>query len=477
MKPGRNDPCPCGSGKKYKQCCLKIVDTQPGDEFLWRRIRRAIEGSHTLLLDYADSYFGYDAMDAASLELFGDDAQLRDETHLSLFRCWYFYNWLPLPEQNSVRPEACDGRTLARAYLDKKAKKLDPLRVRYLEQCCVAPFSFYDIIEVHALQGFRLRDIMTGEEVNVIEHSASAQGQVGDIIFAMLVTIDQVTLIEAAGGFFIPPELKGPIIDLRELITARGEPLTPALLQLYDFEMLNLYFAIDQRLSNPAMPKLHNAEGDEFILHKLHYALSCTPREAYDALRSLNLSDDEQSLLEKGVTDTLGQLYQIDFAWEKPGNEVHLQSVFCGNIHIEGAKLVIEANSQSRAQEIKSQLKDLLPGLARYKTTVIQSPQAMVERMQKQANSKTSRKSDHDDLNNPEVKAAMAKFMANYYRNWLNQKIPALLDQTPMQAVKTSAGRERVEALLLGLEGKGANSPMALEPALLLELRERLGLL
>src|SRR5262245_65706759 len=25
-KPGRNDPCPCGSGKKYKRCCLvKLV--------------------------------------------------------------------------------------------------------------------------------------------------------------------------------------------------------------------------------------------------------------------------------------------------------------------------------------------------------------------------------------------------------------------------------------------------------------------
>ncbi len=22
-RPGRNDPCSCGSGKKYKQCCLK----------------------------------------------------------------------------------------------------------------------------------------------------------------------------------------------------------------------------------------------------------------------------------------------------------------------------------------------------------------------------------------------------------------------------------------------------------------------
>jgi len=22
MSTGRNDPCPCGSGKKYKQCCM-----------------------------------------------------------------------------------------------------------------------------------------------------------------------------------------------------------------------------------------------------------------------------------------------------------------------------------------------------------------------------------------------------------------------------------------------------------------------
>jgi uncharacterized protein YecA (UPF0149 family) len=21
-RPGRNDPCPCGSGKKYKKCCM-----------------------------------------------------------------------------------------------------------------------------------------------------------------------------------------------------------------------------------------------------------------------------------------------------------------------------------------------------------------------------------------------------------------------------------------------------------------------
>src|ERR1700710_1335945 len=30
-KPGRNDPCPCGSGKKYKKCCEQsaVVQTSP----------------------------------------------------------------------------------------------------------------------------------------------------------------------------------------------------------------------------------------------------------------------------------------------------------------------------------------------------------------------------------------------------------------------------------------------------------------
>src|SRR5471032_3616212 len=27
-RPGRNDPCPCGSGKKYKQCCAQIESIQ-----------------------------------------------------------------------------------------------------------------------------------------------------------------------------------------------------------------------------------------------------------------------------------------------------------------------------------------------------------------------------------------------------------------------------------------------------------------
>jgi SEC-C motif-containing protein len=29
-KTGRNDPCPCGSGKKYKQCCMSKAKSTAG---------------------------------------------------------------------------------------------------------------------------------------------------------------------------------------------------------------------------------------------------------------------------------------------------------------------------------------------------------------------------------------------------------------------------------------------------------------
>jgi hypothetical protein len=32
-KLGRNDPCPCGSSKKYKKCCLEAAAFKDGDYY------------------------------------------------------------------------------------------------------------------------------------------------------------------------------------------------------------------------------------------------------------------------------------------------------------------------------------------------------------------------------------------------------------------------------------------------------------
>src|SRR3989442_775394 len=48
MKPGRNDPCPCGSGKKYKKCCLGKAAQSPATKAVAeRRFRFPVHSFYT----------------------------------------------------------------------------------------------------------------------------------------------------------------------------------------------------------------------------------------------------------------------------------------------------------------------------------------------------------------------------------------------------------------------------------------------
>ena len=44
MKTGRNDPCPCGSGRKYKHCCLPLEQADRGGVHRGPEVRRAAKG-------------------------------------------------------------------------------------------------------------------------------------------------------------------------------------------------------------------------------------------------------------------------------------------------------------------------------------------------------------------------------------------------------------------------------------------------
>ena len=60
MKLGRNHPCSCGSGKKYKHCCLNAVSVQaaaPAD-LTWRRLRSLLDGYATKMLRFIAEAYG-----------------------------------------------------------------------------------------------------------------------------------------------------------------------------------------------------------------------------------------------------------------------------------------------------------------------------------------------------------------------------------------------------------------------------------
>jgi len=73
-KPGCNDPCPCGSGKKYKKCCLRLQhSTQIGN--LTRQKMRRTEGELIpKLIEHAVRFYGPESVTEAWLEFnLGDE--------------------------------------------------------------------------------------------------------------------------------------------------------------------------------------------------------------------------------------------------------------------------------------------------------------------------------------------------------------------------------------------------------------------
>jgi hypothetical protein len=483
-KVGRNDPCPCGSGKKYKHCCMKQdgnVETSPED-LAWRRLRRAIDSLPSDLLRFAEGYFGHaglmEAWDEFTLwEGVPFDAK---SPHIPVFMPWFYYDWMPDPHDTEVRAEARGELSAAQAYLLRKGKSLDPLARRYIEACVAAPFSFYDVLASTPGRGFTLRDIITGEECGVTERSASRSVTAGDVLFAKIVRLEGLALLEACPSIVIPPDRKGPILELRKRIRASELPLFPGAPAELGMEMLAVYHGIADTLLNPAFPELRNTDGDPLGFHKLVFEIE-SPRAAFDALKDLALDEDEAALLEEAGFDGQGRLRRVHFSWKTRGNPVHKgwDNTVLGHLTIDGTRLTAEVNSGARAIRIRKIVEERLGAKVKHLATEIQSGESMPARARAKRDSPEARASqaEHERLAAlPQVQAMVQEHLRRHFESWIDQEIPALGGRTPRQAVTDPEGREMVEALVVQAERHGRNMQPPMDESIIRELRARLGL-
>jgi hypothetical protein len=97
--PGRNDPCPCGSGKKYKHCCLKGGQSStpilggPSPSLPTANQRPAAPLENTLYKIYekeADLFHWFESLDAESLRRL-------------LLYTWYTMLWNPVNFESSLQ--------------------------------------------------------------------------------------------------------------------------------------------------------------------------------------------------------------------------------------------------------------------------------------------------------------------------------------------------------------------------------------
>ena len=461
-KTGRNSPCPCGSGKKYKQCCLSNTSiVSAGTETLdtpWSRQRDASDRLTADLLrvlrrDFADSVL--DAWVDFNQE---DDPVPSDKMshEISLFSPYLLFEWHPeWPARRSAkRPQ---GGIVVQTYLKKAASRLSALEHLILEQAIERPVSFYEIIRVHPGRGAVLRDILIGEETEIEEHSGSEMMRPGDVIYAQIWILPEVATFGRSAPIPIPPDRKVEIIKLRAQLQCKikkqNRELTAADLTQYTDEIRAVYLEIRDAMNTS--PKLQNTDGDPFLSHKLHFNIQ-SAQSALDALAPLAVGVAKEELLDEAEWAPDGSLRKIEFAWIKKGNKMHQswENTVLGHLKIYGKTLVVEVNSANRARRIRDEIENRLGSQATHVGTETEAPEQMLKQArQRKALRGAEEEIDQDSLlRDPEIRRQIEAKVQKQVEGWIHTKVPALGGRTPLQAVADSEGREMVEALLQGWE-------------------------
>src|SRR5258705_7812495 len=163
---GRNEPCPCGSGKKYKKCCLVSV---AATDFEYRRQRQVEADLVRRLLENAAAVVDPNAILDAWIDFndgFEDVEPFEPESPISmLFMPWFLFNWpyQEVAEDSGVLQQT----TIAQSFLEFYRAELSTEEFTFLEAADCLPYSLCEVIELKPGVGMVLRDLFTREEFQV----------------------------------------------------------------------------------------------------------------------------------------------------------------------------------------------------------------------------------------------------------------------------------------------------------------------
>lgn len=374
----------------------------------------------------------------------------------SFFIPWFLFNWIDDDYFEASRVDLVN-KPIAMLYLEEKGQQLDSFQQRFIKSVCAGQFSFYVVTDVFPGERLELRDLILNQSISVYERQGSEQINVGTILFARVMTMDNSSIMVGCAPYLIPATYQSYFIDLRQDWRLTIQDLGDEILFEFEDDIRQIYHDIIEQLNNPVPPKLVNSEGDTLEFSQLHYQLDCSVKEAFSALQTLAIAISESALLEDGIFDSQGNLKSIEFPWlEKIGTEkMKKETTVKGTLTLSANKLIIDVNSHERADAIKRKISRRLGKRATFKNAVIQSTKKMLEAMPPEDSERHSQAvlASKELEAQPEVQLMLKEMAAKHWQNWLDMPLPALNDKTPRESAKTTQGRERLDALFLQFKG------------------------
>lgn len=404
---GRNEACPCGSGRKYKKCCIGKASASYSNADRDAALRKFAQSIPMEELETHNRLF------------WGRQLEMRDKLKDDLIAQMvdYAFLWWLLFDV------AQDGESLSDCVLEEETTRSRGERV-FLETGRHTSMQLYEVIAVEPGKGMTLRDVMHRNEVQVQERTASQTLRAWDLIAARVVPKGASGQPELDGGLFpIRDELRPSLVaQLKQMEIEYDEAERKALLPII---FLEAWIA-------PPNPQLLNSDRETLVMTKVYF----------DVVDQEKLSD----ALDNGPELACGN-EAWTWSWTEMGKQRH-EPIWLGSLQIVKGRLEVHTNSRERGERAKTMIEKLVGESAKYRVTEYQDmAQVMASVQDKPRKSKPL----PAELAEP-ARHAVLQYLEQHYARWIDEPIPMLDGETPREAATKPELRGRVAKLIEGLE-------------------------
>jgi hypothetical protein len=434
---GRNAPCPCGSGRKYKKCCL---GKDPGAPYT----RADRESALVKLVDFsmvaefagerlaAGAAFWSPWLDARGE---GGRSAMDLEASVGAFSTWFALD-VPL----------VSGATVLQLMLRRQGASLGRGEREYLDRMRDTHLRPYQITDVKLDEGLRLIDLWSGEHVWVQERLGTSQLVRWDLIVVRLMRGVAGELVIDGRPYLYPVGSKEVLLRALRRNHRDAKRRTPfGTLADSDFfrraTPIFHHLWLETVVLRP-LPKLLTAEGDPLVF----------ARAIFDVR-------DRKALLT--VLDSHPDIDREDdgnYGWFEDTPDFRRG---LGRFVLEKNRLVLETQSKERVERSRALLESLAGDAVRFRLVEYEDPERAMERV-----ARLPRPEAEAGRVPPEVEArVIGEFYEQHYRGWLDELIPALGNRTPRHAARLKSVRPKLVALLQEFENMAARQLLAGRPA------------
>jgi hypothetical protein len=428
-RPGRNDPCHCGSGRKYKKCHLRDDERARGEESRAATLHALDERLVTEISAFAFARFGVEAR--AWVADFDDPAQV-----------------LPLAMPWSVYHFSVQGRPAFEWFLEE-ANPLPGLdERRWLDAQRASWLSIWEVIEVRPGDGLRLRDLLTEEERCVQEILATESLVMRDCILARVVELGDTGVLGGTHPRPLPPAEAAEVVRRARGRLRRKRAVPPDRLRDEKFGRYLIHrweeavVELESRWSRP--PELRNTDGEPLVLTTDHFEIA--PGAHGDVAAQIAALND---VLPPDADDADPS---FDFLRDPASQSPPARgATLLGSLRISRDRIRIETNSIARADNLRHRVEEACGERVRHRTREHTDPLSEPVRRE------LAERPEYTPP--PEAQQLVLEFKRSHYAGWLDESLPALGGKSPREAVCSRAGRGAVDVLLKEMENLEQRSP------------------